>query len=57
MKCEVESCTNVTVMNDDVMEALQETFTVALEDDAGITNITVNVQPSTIEITDDDGVL
>ena len=57
MQCADESCTNITVVNDNVMEALKETFTVALEDDAGNTNITVNSHPSTVEITDDDGAL
>ena len=54
-RCAEEHCATVSISYDNVMEPEIESFTVALENRAADTRLTVSSQPSTIQIEDDDG--
>ena len=49
------SCLNIRITNDAVMEELVEEFTISLESANTDTRVRVSAQPSTVRITDDDG--
>ena len=53
--CAERACGNVSIMNDEIMEDLLEEFTISLESSNTDTRVRVSAQPSTVRITDDDG--
>ena len=56
MPCQPVICTEVTIIDDETVELLEETFTVRLERTAGLDyRISLEDTPATITITDDDG--
>ena len=53
--CDEMSCLNISITNDAVMEELVEEFKISLESANTDTRVRVSAQPSTVRITDDDG--
>ena len=54
--CDEEACGNVTIVNDSIMEEqVEEEFIVSLEGSNTDSRVRVSAQPSTVRITDDDG--
>ena len=54
--CESISCVNLTIVNDVKVEPLTEIFMVSLSAISDDSRIRVRTLPSTIVITDDDGI-
>ena len=54
-RCVTRTCITVSVVNDVRMEAVRETFTLVLENTNQDSRIRVSTQPSTVYITDNDG--
>ena len=53
--CAATACGNISITNDEIMEDLLEEFTISLESSNTDTRVRVSAQPSTVRITDDDG--
>ena len=54
--CDKQRCVNVTIVDDDVLETVVESFTVTLERTPGLdSRITLRPVDGVVEITDNDG--
>ena len=54
-RCEERACGSIMIVDDNVMEPLVEGFSVSLERDNTDSRVRVSAQPSTVRITDNDG--